>query len=181
MNVSAVELARTDLISAEYESQLREMHRANAFAAGGNKHIRQILHLMGKAQVRSVLDYGCGHVDLARYLRGFRVRSYDPAVVGRDELPEAADLVVCTDVLEHIEPDKLDTVLNHIFSLTLKVCFVVIAIRPAEKRLPDGRNAHLIIDNAAWWAQQLRKFNWICTVQKLTTDEVTLWMRKQGV
>jgi hypothetical protein len=28
---------------------------------------------------------------------------------------------------------------------------------PAEKQLADGRNAHLIVENHAWWRQRLDK------------------------
>lgn len=171
-------LTRADLISPQYESQLRAMHRDKAFAAGGDKHLGQIRYLIGKVQGESVLDYGCGQVDLSASLRRVEVRGYDPAVPGKDDLPSSADVVVCTDVLEHIEPDKLDAVLDHLFAMTLKVCLAIIAIRPADKRLPDGRNAHLIIDNAAWWVQRLRQFDWIVQVRELTADEVTVWMRK---
>jgi hypothetical protein len=173
-------LSRVDLISLQYESQLRQMHSAKVFAAGGGKHIRKIEQLIGKVGAKSLLDYGCGAVDLSLDLPNLDVRGYDPAVEGRDELPTPADLVVCTDVLEHIEPDRLDAVLGHIFELTIKICFVVIATRPADKRLPDGRNAHLIIDNAGWWVQRLRALDWIASVHDLTADDVTLWLRKRG-
>lgn len=171
-------VSHADLISSEYKSQLCEMHSAKKFAGGGDRHFKQIQDLVKKVGAVSVLDYGCGAVDLSPVLPGLDVRGYDPAIEGKDELPRPADLVVCTDVLEHIEPDKLDAVLNHIFELTLKGCFAVIATRPADKRLPDDRNAHLIIDNAAWWFHRLRKFPWNAKVHELTADEVAVWMRK---
>ncbi len=63
---------------------------------------------------------------------------YDPAVAGKDLPPEPADLVVCTDVLEHIEPDCLDDVLSDLARLTKKVLLVNISTRPAVKVLADG-------------------------------------------
>jgi hypothetical protein len=30
-----------------------------------------------------------------------------------------------------------------------------IACYPAKKHLPDGRNAHLIVESPAWWREQL--------------------------
>jgi hypothetical protein len=70
-------------------------------------------------------------------------------------LPGFADLVVCTDVLEHVEPELLDTVLRHLRSLARKAVFVVIATRPSNKTLSDGRNAHLIVETAEWWIAHL--------------------------
>jgi hypothetical protein len=65
--------------------------------------------------------------------------------------PEPHDLVVCSDVLEHIEPDCLGDVLRHLYDLTKKALFVDVACRPAKKVLADGRNAHLIQrDPSAW-------------------------------
>jgi hypothetical protein len=63
--------------------------------------------------------------------------------------------VVCTDVLEHIEPELIDNVLDHLKDLTRKVAFLAIATRPARKNLADGRNAHLIIQPSSWWLAKL--------------------------
>jgi len=82
---------------------------------------------------------------------GYVCRDYDPAVTGMDDTPLFADLVTCCDVLEHIEPERLDRVLAHIRSLARKAVFFVVATRPANKLLPNGENAHLIIESAEWW------------------------------
>jgi len=52
--------------------------------------------------------------------------------------------------LEHVEPDRLGNVLDHIRRLSGKGCYIVIATRPAAAILPDGRNAHLIVKDADW-------------------------------
>jgi hypothetical protein len=64
-------------------------------------------------------------------------------------------MVVCTDVLEHIEPEHLDAVLRHVCSLAKKAVFLQIATRPAKKCLPDGRNAHLTVQSAEWWLAKI--------------------------
>jgi len=103
---------------------------------------------------RDILDYGCGQRTLEQAL-GFPIRNYDPAIPGLDTPPEPADLVVCTDVLEHIEPECLDDVLDDLRRVTRKVGFFVIANRPAKKILPDGRNAHLIQEGIDWWRPRI--------------------------
>lgn len=80
-----------------------------------------------------------------------KVQCYDPGVPEYEEMPEPAEMVVCIDVLEHIEPDLIDDVLDHLESLTEKVLFATVHMLPAGKILPDGRNAHLIQKPPAWW------------------------------
>ena len=39
--------------------------------------------------------------------------------------------------------------------LTKKVAFLVIACRPANRHLDDGRNAHLIVEPPDWWLKKI--------------------------
>jgi hypothetical protein len=104
-----------------------------------------------------VLDYGCGRGSLAEALKPHRCQQYDPGIPGRDVLPKPSDVVVCTDVLEHVEPDKLESVLDHLARLTARAAYIVIATRPANAVLPDGRNAHLIVETPEWWLERLEQ------------------------
>jgi 2-polyprenyl-3-methyl-5-hydroxy-6-metoxy-1,4-benzoquinol methylase len=103
---------------------------------------------------KDVLDYGCGKRTLETAL-GFEIANYDPCIPGLDSPPKAHDIVVCTDVLEHIEPECLDAVLSDIRRCTKRVAFLLIATRPAKKFLADGRNAHLIQKDEKWWSERL--------------------------
>jgi cyclopropane fatty-acyl-phospholipid synthase-like methyltransferase len=90
--------------------------------------------------------------------RGFpreQMAGYDPGIPDRAALPEPADFVVSTDVLEHVEPEKLDGVLKHIRELTKRQAYLNIHTGPANAKLPDGRNAHLIQQPAEWWHRKL--------------------------
>jgi hypothetical protein len=60
-------------------------------------------------------------------------------------------MVCCIDVLEHIEPDLLDNVLDDLKRVTKRIGFFTVSTSPAEKTLPDGRNAHLIQAAPEWW------------------------------
>ncbi len=151
------ELRAGDLISPAYRETQVALHAApRGYGGKGYKWSVAVAELFGRFDAGSVLDYGCGQGTLiARLresgLRGIRFSEYDPAITGKDTKPSFADLVVCTDVLEHIEPEKLDTVLRHLRTLARKALFVVIATRPSGKTLSDGRNAHLILESAEWW------------------------------
>lgn len=168
---------RSALISPGYEAQLRQMHDAKMFAGGAHRHADEIKHLAAKVGAQTILDYGSGRASLKDHLPGFALSEYDPAVEGKDADPEPADLVLCIDVLEHIEPEKLGAVLDHLRELTRLVCFAVIATRPAEKRLPDNRNAHLVIDSGSWWASQFQDRGWQVGVKKYADGELIVWMR----
>lgn len=173
-------------ISDAYVAQLRELHERDAWGGGAFKHAEAIRYLTKKVQARTILDYGCGpgtlKTELANIAPQLDVREYDPAVPGKDGLPEPADIVACIDVLEHIEPDRLDAVLQHLYDLTIKAAYFYIATRPAQKRLPDGRNAHLIIDNESWWYDQFRKFDWKIKPRPAEDciGDWKVWVRKSG-
>lgn len=152
-----------DLISPVYAGHQRALHAMpQGYGGKGDKWARGVLDVIAEYQCSSVLDYGCGQGSLGHKLRQWvgaavRVDEYDPAVPGKDSLPLFADLVVCTDVLEHVEPERLSAVLAHLKLLARKAVFVVIATRPSNKTLGDGRNAHLIIEQDDWWIATMTK------------------------
>lgn len=115
-----------------------------------------IAQLLGQEGVRSVLDYGCGKGGMVHALKaeGFDARGYDPGVEAFSGEPAPADFLISLDVLEHVEPECIGGVLEHIASLAPKA-FLVISCRKAKHRLPDGRNAHLIIESHASWLDRL--------------------------
>lgn len=148
---------KPDVISASYRDLNRQLHQSNvAYGVGGGKHAKVVTNLIEKCGIKSVLDYGCGKGYLAKAIP-FPIWEYDPAIPGKDESPRPADLVVCTDVLEHIEPDHLGAVLNDLKRVTKTVGYFTIHTGPARKTLPDGRNTHLIQQPKAWWHRTLKK------------------------
>lgn len=151
-----------DVITPAYKQLQVELHmRPKGYGGKGDKWAAGVLALMTRFQATSVLDYGCGQGALVRALRPqvpahVRLSEYDPAVPGKNGWPDFADLVVCTDVLEHVEPPLLGHVLAHLRTLARKAVFAVIATRPSNKTMADGRNAHLIQESADWWARTVQ-------------------------
>lgn len=148
------------LISREYQQQNEQLHqRPQGFGRDGKKHAARVHDWAQGLRALSILDYGCGAGTLREALRRQKFRGrideYDPAVKGKTKMPAPADLVVCTDVLEHVEPDKVDVVLAHLQSLAGRGLFLTIATRSANNVLPDGRNAHLIVEPVEWWLRKL--------------------------
>lgn len=147
------------LISDEYRALNAQVHASDArWGQGGLKHIDEVLKAARLAQANTAIDYGCGKGMMAEALRdqGMKVTKYDPAMPGYDSLPNPADFLYSLDVLEHVEPGRLDAVLAHMAGLA-DMAYMVIALRPARQKLPDGRNAHLIVENADYWVGRLLK------------------------
>lgn len=97
------------------------------------------------------------------------ILSYDPAIEGCEE-KKPCDLVVCTDVLEHVEPEYLDNVLNDIHRLMQKVGYFTVHTEAAMKHLSDGRNAHLIQKPYSWWFDKLSERFWVSKMFNLSSD-----------
>ena len=143
------------LISDAYRMQNIELHSSRPdYGIGGAKWASLVRSISDADD--TILDYGCGKGELKKSLFLRSVMEYDPAIAGK-ERAEPADIVVCTDVLEHIEPELLDDVLKHLRELTRKKLLVNIALIPAKKFLSDGRNAHLSLHDAFWWQAALER------------------------
>jgi len=150
-----------ELISTAYRDLNKEAHvRYPTFGRTSGRYAPIVLEMIKRYKPSSVLDYGCGKGMLGHELR-HRImqewREYDPCIEGKDAKPEPADLVICTDVLEHVEPEHLDAVLDDLRRVTRERVFFVIATRFASHQLADGRNAHLIVENDDWWLKRLSK------------------------
>lgn len=154
---------KPELISSEYKELNVRLHQDNlAYGVGGGKHATTVIDLvrvLAKEQDEpvSVLDYGCGKGYLQKALP-FAIFEYDPAILGKDESPRPADLVCCFDTLEHIEPNKIIPVLNDLRRCVKKLGYFIIHTGPSTKTLADGRNAHLLQRDLAWWKNMLKTF-----------------------
>ena len=142
------------LISETYKALNRQLHSEGRYGVSGSKWAEHVRKLSQSMATRDILDYGCGTRTLEQSL-GFPIHNYDPCIQGLDSVPNPAQIVICTDVLEHIEPDCVDAVLDDLQRCVVGVGFFVIASGPAIKTLPDGRNAHLIQEGPRWWLPKL--------------------------
>lgn len=164
---------KPELISEQYKKLNWQLHQDNPmYGMGGVKHTDTVLKLSKQLNTTSILDYGCGKGQLAKSLP-FPIWEYDPAIPEKSELPKPADIVICTDVLEHIEPDKLNFVLEDLKRVTKKVAYLVISTRKAVKTYSNGQNTHLIVQGKEWWEKKLSKFFDIGTmIEKTDVSEL---------
>lgn len=159
---------KSELISDKYISMNTSLHnRPGGWGKDGHKHVQEINSFRVTIIAKTVLDYGCGGGTLKPALQrtatdAITVMEYDPCIPGKDNLPGVkVDLVVSTDVLEHVEEDKIDNVINHIFTLATKGIYLVISTRPANAHLPDGTNAHVCLHPPSWWVKKLNRSGWL--------------------
>lgn len=173
----------TDLISPEYRAQLQAHAAANpAWGSESSAFLNWPDVHKAIREANTMLDYGCGAGDLVRGAREIRstderenrgVHGYDPRNEADWPLPDPRlvfDLVTCTDVLEHVEREKVPAVLAYLRGrlapggrLFLLVSTVTAKqILPATDALPV-RNAHITVEPFEWWLKQLQSAGFTTT------------------
>lgn len=147
------------LIDTEYQDQLAVLHNAGKFNNGA-KAYKIVADFIKEYKPVSLLDFGCGKGGLisviARLHPEIKITGYDPGNIDFHKLPDhPVDVIVSTDALEHIEPAYFEETLKTIGNLMQRSGCFRIACYPAKKKLPDGRNAHLIVESPDWWREKL--------------------------
>jgi len=161
-------MSQQPVISEEQRRLNQALHQQNgsygnrADGGGMARAMPEALRRMHELGIcNSVLDYGTGKGKLVERLRqelppAIQVLGYDPSVEAFSQKPtQPVDVLMCLDVLEHIEMDSIDAVLRDIHALTRQFCYLVIDLQPAIKTLPDGRNAHILLAPADWWVTRV--------------------------
>lgn len=152
----------------EYAALQYDLHAQGDYGTGGRRYIPSIFYGVSQLAKRlgkvTVLDYGCARANTMNEVRKHHWMppeitdfAYDPFVPEYSGEPAPADMVICQDVMEHIEPQCTGAVLDHLAQLTKRICFFAIALSPANKRLSDGRNAHINLREPEWWLREIRK------------------------
>lgn len=168
-------MADPQLISENYLELNKRLHDDREdYGTSGHHYAELVSGLAASMGTNDLLDYGAGKQTLANALPQFGIKAYDPAVESISATPEPAELVICTDVLEHIEPDCLDAVLDDLLRVTKKLLIATVATRPAVKTLADGRNAHLIVEDFRWWMPKFWDRFVINQVQNMDNMEILL-------
>lgn len=161
-NEGAYSIDPDTLATPAYRALLEHAHATTNWGRGGASWADKVHAFAVKVQAEQALDYGAGGRTLAPALKalGLKCFEYDPGVPEISAPPKLADLVVSTDVYEHIEPELVPNVLRHGYMLARKAGFFVIAKQPAKKILADGRNAHLTCQPTEWWVARLQEAGW---------------------
>lgn len=179
----------SQLISDEYKAQLQEKHGTDdQWGNTSLNHYKTIVQFIDHYKIKSILDYGCGKGMIGKKFRedqenglypGIEFFEYDPGIPGKTDPDTKGDLLINTDVLEHIEPELIDNVLTDMAARCQRVAFIVINCVPAHHFLPDGRNAHLIVEDKPWWEAKLKKHFNVIQAERHGTDLYVVALRKE--
>ena len=154
------------LITDAYKTQLRAEHGGKSkWGSTAHKRVgRSVVALLAEhSDLTSVLDYGAGKSTLEDYVQARVARSlnwtnYDPGMLGLDSVPTGQyDLVVTSDVLEHVEPECVEDTLELLGRLTRKVMHNNIPCTLTGKTFASGpykgKDLHLTIKTPDEWRQ----------------------------
>lgn len=144
------------MISEEYKKIYTEIHEKTKF--GKRSKIPDMFgEFFEHVNPTSILDFGCGKGNLVSKLKELfptkEILGFDPANPEYDIPLKSVDLILSTDVLEHIEPNLIDQTLKEIADNCTHT-YHLISCAPAKLILPDGRNAHLIQESPDWWRKK---------------------------
>jgi hypothetical protein len=138
----------------------RHLHDTSVYGVTGNRYGLLVQTLILELKPRIILNYGCGQTDWHQRidLMGAEYYGYDPAIPERADLPvSSADLLINTDVLEHIAADRLPEALAHMRALSSNALFVI-ATRPDGRKFPSGEDLHCTLMPAFEWRRLLLQF-----------------------
>ena len=145
-----------------YIDQHRQAHLRSKEFRGVSlpPHIAAIDHLLHTHNCHSILDYGCGKAQHWPAEWQGRITGYDPAYAPYAARPMGTyDMVICTDVLEHVPASAVDWVIGDIFAYRKMWAYINSATHRADNCLPDGTNKHVTVQDRAWWDLRLQPYD----------------------
>lgn len=156
-------------VSKVYKESLLALHEGTDWGSTGGKYAGEsIVKLLTEyPEIKTILDYGCGEGTLREYVeeQGITDREwtlYDPGVRGFEAKPTGTfDLVVTTDVLEHVEGFMLDAVLDELVAYSNKFVYNEIACYLSGALFTSGpyagRDLHITLLHPDEWHKILSK------------------------
>ena len=142
-----------------YLEQAKLYHQEDKIWQGTSiiNYIPKINQIIKDKDIKTILDYGCGKAK--HQPKEWNAIKYDPAIQEYQNKPQDKyDLVISTDVLEHIPVENLKQTIEEIFGYANKWVFVSVCCRKAEAILPNGYNAHATIESVKWWREVFKPY-----------------------
>ena len=150
-------------------TKFHSVNQSNWIGEALAEYKHNVFNLIKENNVKNILDYGCGKAKFHSILfnnkkvpgspMGIDITPYDPAVPEFANKPTGQyDLVLCVDVMEHVQEDKVEEVLKDIFTFSNRI-FLTITCYPATQVLLNGKNAHYTIKEPDWWKEKLKPYD----------------------
>jgi len=159
--------------------QYRQLHEHKHYGWESELEATKYAAIISERGVNTVLDYGSGQSRLA-YMLPCEGKRYDPAIEGIDTPPEEpVDMILCTDVLEHIPDEDLDEVFANIAKLADTALFVI-HLGKAKNKLPNGDNCHCTVMPEDWWFERIKgKFDDVTVIESTEMKTLILAQNKE--
>jgi len=154
-------------ITSEYQEALLSLHDNYTWGYTGGKYAGEtIFNLLQEfPEVETILDYGCGDGSLKKWVeeKGITDKKwtlYDPGKPDHKDIPQGKfDLVITTDVLEHVEEIMLNKVLVNLRELTGRFLYSEIACYFCGITFGDGpyagQDLHINMKAPDVWSKRL--------------------------
>ncbi|MCV6598921.1 MAG: class I SAM-dependent methyltransferase [Alphaproteobacteria bacterium] len=151
------------LLNEKYINQYEELHNSKEdFGTSSLSFIEEICFIINIYKPKTILDYGCGKGVLADKLQEIyknkKIYKYDPAIKEYSKIPvNKVDMVINTDVLEHIPEQDIPNILEHISSIC-RFAYFNLHHAKAQNILPNGENAHCTVKDPDWYDNIIGKY-----------------------
>lgn len=137
-----------------------QLHKQRSYGDTGSIYTDNVKSFIDKTGATSVLDFGSGTGALKTSLNNkynIDIDEFDPCYDGKRNIPNTQyDLIITTDVLEHLYEDEIENFFEEILSLQPKFMYHAISTRKAHIHLPDGSNCHKTVKNNEWWKSKIQ-------------------------
>jgi 2-polyprenyl-3-methyl-5-hydroxy-6-metoxy-1,4-benzoquinol methylase len=139
----------------------KELHKTNSeYGATGFNYCNLINFYLEhySNEIKTALDFGCGKGTLKQCI-DFPIDEYDPAIEGKENISQNQyDLIITTDVLEHLYENEISLVCTEFMNLKPKRMLHFISTVEAKTILPDNTNAHKTVKHGEWWKNTISKY-----------------------
>jgi len=154
-------------ISKEYQDALVALRERDEWGSTGGQYAGDLIGklLSFRPDFVTILDYGSGEGSLQKYVEDHGITDrkwtpYDPGIAGIDVKPEGTfDLVITTDVLEHVEPEQQDAVITELCNYADTALFNEIACYATTTRFGSGpykgQDMHINLKIPCFWKREI--------------------------
>jgi hypothetical protein len=162
------------MISEAYQRKITEYHKTHLWGGAVEGKAFEIECIAKDNGCSTILDFGCGFGALKNKIgHKLQVTEYDAGIEGKNKLPAGKfDMVVCCDVMEHVEPMFVDQTIDWLYYYATNMIYVSICCAPSLETFDDGSNLHLTIQTPSWWMSRFEergsKFSYVGTDRGLT-------------